>query len=1227
KKITAGTLNLSYNGAVDVVTSVSNLGNIVQTGLGSTTITIANDKDVNLAGTINVGVLDLNVRGTINSGATNVIEVFALGGSATGNVILRLNHVAYLSAFTVSGSTVINGATVANSLTLNIGANYASVGGEPIRITKPLTVAGTVTINTNNASIETLYNSDNGNKGTIVASNLVLDVNGSAKLTYLELGTPAAPGAISGRVAGAITLGGQYGSFSGLQQTANGTFSVVSSTNLTSLGQPNRAANVTGDLSYETTGTATISLAADVNFGANNVSFISNAALVIGKNVTTTGNITLKSGAGITTSQGVTITATTLSGAANSAVTATNLAGVVNLNTSVSNLGLDNQIAFTVTNGKDFTITNNKALAIKGLVNLTAAAVGTAGNVSLTTTGAGNGITVVSTYAVSGITANQLTVNSVGAVDLQKLTIAGQVKGSVAGAISVGGTFTNLNDLQQTASGMYYVKSASNINLSSFTVNRASGITGGIGAYATGTATITLGSGDYNANGRDIIIGSDVALVIDQNITNGGTVTLLSGAGITMATGKKITAVTLTGQAGSNVTVNTSITKLGDFKFTNGLTALNLTNDQSLNISGVVQGYYNNQAAVFSLANLMVTGGITTSDTGFIRAFNLKGNATDNVTLKGSVNFIENFTANNKDFTLTNAIAVELRGAMTLGTGKATFNMPGVSFGTDNVTGIGSLAAGNLELATTGATTLRNVTLTAGGKISGTVAGALTLVDVTADVSGLTQTANGSFSLLRTSGNITNLSIPNRAKGVTGAISFEVTGAANTIAIDKAYDFGGNSVSITSAAAIVLDYGLTTTGTLTLKSTGGGISTKGFGTATADVAMITAGTLTGSAAGTVSLRSKVDNLAAFTVSGTGKSFSISNAKAFNITGVVDNALGTVNLSSVDNFLNVGERGNAGAINTTGDGKITADTLSVYAWGNSTLTTNVNRIFSIVMNYADLTINNAKSLNLEVNGVGSTLGNIGKLTLNATDATDKTLTIKSRVTAGNVVLTNWGGISGSGAITADSLSGNASDNVSLTASVDKLAGFTVDNNKNFTLTNDKALAITGILSTGTGNISLTTSKGAIAINAAVTGGDVNLLANGTGGDISQTAAITASGTLTATATGAIALDGVATNAITKLGALNGYGIAIKNTKALTLMGDMITYGTGYTITINNSFGATAADKNVTLGANVVIRGGDIMIDLGGGTKAETHANNNGGTFATGNFTLKTFTGAV
>ena len=178
----------------------------------------------------------------------------------------------------------------------------------------------------------------------------------------------------------------------------------------------------------------------------------------------------------------------------------------------------------------------------------------------------------------SAIRGADLKLTSAGAVNLSGLTLTGQVKGTVAGAVSIAGSFTGgYANLQQTANGMFFVKrDASITSISSIlaATNRASGVTGGVGYYATGTNTVSVGSGDYNAGGFDLILGSDVALQVNQNITNAGTVTLMSAAGITTASGKKITANTLKGEAAGNVTLTTSIINLGDFKFTTGLTAL-----------------------------------------------------------------------------------------------------------------------------------------------------------------------------------------------------------------------------------------------------------------------------------------------------------------------------------------------------------------------------------------------------------------------------------------------------------------------------------------------------------------------------------------------------------------------------------------------------------------------------------------------------------------------------
>ena len=120
KKITAGTLNITYKGAVDVLTSVDKLGNITSPTSSTEQVTVTNDKSVMLAGTIGVNTLNLYVtNGGITTGTTNVIDMFGLAGSATKDVSLRLNHINFISNFTVSNN---------GNMTLNIDSVFASSG-------------------------------------------------------------------------------------------------------------------------------------------------------------------------------------------------------------------------------------------------------------------------------------------------------------------------------------------------------------------------------------------------------------------------------------------------------------------------------------------------------------------------------------------------------------------------------------------------------------------------------------------------------------------------------------------------------------------------------------------------------------------------------------------------------------------------------------------------------------------------------------------------------------------------------------------------------------------------------------------------------------------------------------------------------------------------------------------------------------------------------------------
>ena len=222
------------------------------------------------------------------------------------------------------------------------------------------------------------------------------------------------------------------------------------------------------------------------------------------------------------------------------------------------------------------------------------------------------------------------------------------------------------------------------------------------------------------------------------------------------------------------------------------------------------------------------------------------------------------------------------------------------------------------------------------GAVTGTVAGEIALTGTFGDISGVTQTKDGTatFSAAR---NLTNLTVINRAEGVTGDIIYRVTGAGNTITLDRDYDLGKSSVTLRSEAALVINKNLTTTGNITLKSDAG-VSTAAAvpangGNPEVPAVLITANSISGSAGGAVTLNTKISNLGGFTVSG-GGNFTIKNDGALAINGelkltnVAGSAPGHVNLTTT---------GTGNGITVGANGSITAHGVTVTSAGAAILT--------------------------------------------------------------------------------------------------------------------------------------------------------------------------------------------------------------------------------------------------------------------------------------------------
>ncbi|MCX8506317.1 MAG: hypothetical protein ORN98_06845, partial [Alphaproteobacteria bacterium] len=529
-----GYVNLNVDGGV---TRINN-------AVGRTSYVVGSPSQVNLP-------LSLTFTNNIDFGNSN------LSVKSTGDIIINKN-------ISTTGSITL---TIANIV---IGS-LTTLGNGGIAIDGQLTGNG--------ITLTSLKGITGG--GLITGSSLALTSNDSLSLTNLAIS-----GALSGTGAGAVTLAGSFdlGSFT---QTASGAFSITNARSMAVDFAPRSALTVTGAMSFAVTGKGnTLTLTGDMDYGSENVSFASDEALVLGHNVTTTGNVTLKStngaislnnkisgtivtlnsGAGL--SGGQKILATTLRGSA---------AGNVTLTSSAANLD-----EFTVTNSNNshysFALTTDNALTIKGAVS------NIGGSVTLTTLAGGISSAAPpmgSNVSAGSIKADSLVLASVSSVNLTNLTMTGAISGTAGGAVSLSGNFASIGSFTQTANGNFTITDAHSLTVVAPT--RASGITGDISYSVTGTGNALSLSSDMDFGATNLSFSSQGDLIIGKNVTTTGNINLTSTAA-RVGSEKLITANnltvnsaaamflnnlaitgTLTGSAGGAATLGGTIATLGAF--------------------------------------------------------------------------------------------------------------------------------------------------------------------------------------------------------------------------------------------------------------------------------------------------------------------------------------------------------------------------------------------------------------------------------------------------------------------------------------------------------------------------------------------------------------------------------------------------------------------------------------------------------------------------------------
>ncbi|MGB3269665.1 MAG: filamentous hemagglutinin N-terminal domain-containing protein, partial [Rhodanobacter sp.] len=769
------------------------------------------------------------------------------------------------------------------------------------------------------------------------------------------------------------------------------------------------------------------------------------------------------------------------------------------------------------------------------------------GGLSVTTTG--GGITQGSKFVVTG-----LSVFNSGSDAITLENTGNDFQGAVS-ATGVGVSIIDANDLAMAT-------------LSNGPNGEVKLIAGGVlslplGAIATGNADLTLVS-----NGGPLITGdlsgANVSLtglgLTLNNVTTAGTLNLASGATISQAPGSIITAGTLTGSSvGSTLLTGASnkIGTLGSFTAAN----LALTNAQALTVTGPVDGGVStaltttvgdlaiNGAVTGTTTTLTSGGAITEGASGLITADTLTGSSVGNTTLlrANQVAALGAF-ATGGDFAFNNAQSLTVNAAPSANGGLGNLTLTTTGASSDLV--LASNLVGNTVTLGSG----RNISQT-GGTIQAT-----TLTGSSAGSTTLTGANHigtlGSFSAAGF--NLTNA----QALAVTGPVDGGASTTLNTSGGDLAINgvVKGTTTTLTSDSAI----------------------TEGA------AGVIIAGTLTGSSTGGTTLNgsNQVGTLGSFTAA----SFSLTNAQALAVAGLVSGGASTTLITTAGNLAINGAVGgatttltSAGAITEGAGGAITAGTLTGSSAGDTTLNA-ANHVGNLgaFATGGDFAFNNAQSLT--VSNAPSANGGAGDLTLTTTGASSD-LVLNSNLIGNTVTLGSGRNISQTGgAITATTLSGSSVGSTALNGAnqIGTLGSFTA---ANLALTNAQALTVTGPVDGGASTM-LATTAGDLAINGTVKGTTTTLTS---GGAITEGASgLITAGTLTGSSAGSTTL--LQANQVTALGAFTtGGDFAFNNAQSLTVSNAPSANGGAGNLTLTTTGASSDLILASTLTGNTVSLG--------------------------------------
>ncbi|WP_343883867.1 filamentous hemagglutinin N-terminal domain-containing protein, partial [Rhodanobacter caeni] len=1087
-------------------------GAVSLTNSGANGVTLDNGSNALVLGDVQVGSGTLSVSGVgITQATGTAVTQAASAGAAQFNAgagVLQLDN-----ANTLTGAVSLANSG-ANNVTLNNGSNALTLGTSTLGSgtfnltdTGPTTLAGNLTTSGGAITLSgpvtlgaasTGINTTGGGATTGAAITFSGTVDGASTLT-LNAGT-----------AGAVTLDGAVGAttaLTGLDVTA-GSFS-AKALNIGSggLAVTTQAGDITQGGAFTVSGassfdagahaitlantgnhfTGAVSLA---NSGANNVTLDNGSnALVLGDVQVGSGTLTV-SGVGITQAAGSAITQAAGAGAAqfNAGAgvlqlgNANTLTGAVSLNNSGANdVTLDNGThaltlgtstlgsgAFSLEGSGQTTLagdltTSGGAITLSGPVTLGSSTTG----IHTTGGGATTGAAITFDGALDGASGLTLDAGTAGVV-----TLGGAVGASTAltGLTVTAGSFS-ANALNIGSGGLAVTTQAGDITqggTGAFTVAGTSNFTAMNGHQITLDNTDNDFQAGVTATGTGVSITDTNDLTIDAlNNGSNGTVSLIAGGALLLPTG----AID-TGTADLTLAANGGT-----------LTAPGALSGANVTLSG--QGDITLSDAVTATGTLSLTslGGLIKQEAGSLTAAELTGSSVDSTQLDGTnhIASLGNFTANG--FSLTNSQGLSVTGVVDGGASTALTTTSGdlTIDGTLKGTTVTLTSAGAIGEDTTGvidATTLK------GSSQGDTVLDGANLVDT------LDNFSAANFTLVNAQGLATTGALT--TTGGTGSISLTTSSGA----LSLGSNLSGGAISLDSADSLALAKDITGT-TVELISSGGGISQS--------AGIITAGTLSGSAADSVAL-GQLNQLAAlgnFDADG----FSLTNGAALAVSGVVDGGGSTaLTTQAGDLTINGTLRGttvtltSAGAIGEGATGVIEAATLTGTSQGNTVLG-GANRVDALG-NFDAANFSFVNAQDLAVNGALTTAGGAGGISLKTSsgtlgvnsDLTASAVTLDSAddlalahaIDASVVALAAGGDISqSSGVITAGTLTGQSTGTTTLGGAnlVGTLGSFKASN---FSLVNAAGLSVNGPLqiTSPSGGVSLKTTAGILKVNSVL-----------------------------------------------------------------------------------------------------------------------------------------------